>query len=110
MGHAQALLGLKNMTRLRPVRDAVVRRRLSVRRTEALVLRENTSVENLERPSPACSPIETAFETTLGARVRFCKKGSRTICTLSFPSAERFRSFPEKLGIRPDALPDGGPP
>ncbi len=110
MGHARALLGLKDATRLRPVRDAVVRRSLSVRRTEALVLRENTSPEKLERPSSARSPIETALESTLGARVRFRKRGSRTTCTLSFPSTERFRSFLEKIGIPPDALPDGGPP
>jgi ParB family chromosome partitioning protein len=77
MGHARALLGLKEPAQQKAVAQKVVAKGLSVRETEALVRRlqaepvEARPQERPDRPDPDIHRLEEDLSQRLGTMVRF---------------------------------------
>jgi ParB family chromosome partitioning protein len=91
-GHARALLGLEKAADQLRARDLVVKRRLTVRATEALVrrLRRGTAGPG-GRPrtgDPNLRALEDQLRVALGTKVRIERNGKRGTLEISFFSDE----------------------
>jgi ParB family chromosome partitioning protein len=80
-GHARALLGLATEAAIDALADKVIRGRLSVRATEALVrgakTKPKTSAETAATKSPAVRDLEARLSRALGAKVEVRDAGNR---------------------------------
>lgn len=91
-GHARALLGLEKAADQLRARDLVVKRRLTVRATEALVrrLRRGTAGPG-GRPrtgDPNLRALEDQLRVALGTKIRIVRNGKRGTLEISFFSDE----------------------
>jgi ParB family chromosome partitioning protein len=91
-GHARAILGLEKPAEQLRARDAVVKRGLSVRETEALVRRlrgrESSRTTSQRTANPNLSALEDQLRTSLGTKVRIVRSGARGTLEISFFSGE----------------------
>jgi ParB family chromosome partitioning protein len=91
-GHARALLGLDKTTDQLKARDIIVKRRLSVRSTEALVRRLRLGAEaSSRRPlsgDPNLQALEDQLRVALGTKVRVVRDGKGGTLEISFFSDE----------------------
>ena len=91
-GHARALLGLEKSADQLKVRDLVIRRGLSVRRTEALV--RKLRGQNAPRRATSLNKdanlgaLEDQLRTTLATKVRIVRDGRGGVLHISFFSAD----------------------
>jgi ParB family transcriptional regulator, chromosome partitioning protein len=91
-GHARAILGLEKPAEQLRARDAVVKRGLSVRETEALVRRlrgrESSRTTSQRTANPNLSALEDQLRTSLGTKVRIVRSGAGGTLEISFFSGE----------------------
>ncbi len=104
-GHARALLGLSDRSRIAEAADTVVKRELSVRATEELVKKLNTS------PSPAetapkedneiereyYSSLERKISDALGRHVKISHSNHKKSIAVSYNSSEELEELIKKL-------------
>jgi ParB family chromosome partitioning protein len=91
-GHARAILGLEKPAEQLRARDAVVKRGLSVRETEALVRRlrgrESSRTTSQRTANPNVSALEDQLRTSLGTKIRIVRSGAGGTLEISFFSGE----------------------
>jgi ParB family chromosome partitioning protein len=91
-GHARAILGLEKPADQLKARDAVVKRGLTVRATEALVrrLRGKESTTGIRKPGqdPNWGALEDQLRTALGTKVRIARDGAGGTLEISFFSGD----------------------
>jgi ParB family chromosome partitioning protein len=104
MGHARALLGLDEDADLLEARDQVLRKKLSVRETEALVRKiKSFGIVPVKKSPPAPDPqivhLAEELQRALGTQVKIStqKKGGKI--EISYFSADDLNRLLEVLGI-----------
>ena len=100
MGHARALLSLKEEKQAALARD-IVKRKLSVREVEGLVSKENTTTKPKEREGkkdPNTEQIEREISEVIGAttEITIKKKGGGKL-TINFNSPDHLQGILEKI-------------
>ena len=100
MGHARALLSLKEERQAALARD-IVKRKLSVREVEELVSKENTTTKPKEREGkkdPNTEQIEREISEVIGAttEITIKKKGGGKL-TINFNSPDHLQGILEKI-------------
>jgi ParB family chromosome partitioning protein len=87
-GHARALLGLERPADQLKVRDEVVRRRLTVRATEALVRRlrapRRPALPSRRAADPNLGSLEDRLRVALGSKVRIVRQGRGGTLEIAF--------------------------
>ncbi|HUB05611.1 MAG TPA: ParB/RepB/Spo0J family partition protein [Myxococcales bacterium] len=100
MGHARALLAVREEPRLLKLSRMVVRRRLSVREVERLTREERDGKDRArekETPSASTRREEDAMTRALGARVRIHARQGRGRIEVAFSSHEEFARLSDLL-------------
>jgi len=100
MGHARALLSLKEEKQAALARD-IVKRKLSVREVEGLVSKENTTTKPKEREDkkdPNTKQIEREISEVIGATTEITtkKKGGGKL-TINFNSSDHLQGILKKI-------------
>jgi ParB family chromosome partitioning protein len=100
MGHARALLSLGEDLQLQAARE-VVRKRLSVRETEALVRRlQNPKKKTGRRQDPDILRLQNSIGETLGARVKIQHLASgKGKLVISYNNSDEFEGILERLDL-----------
>jgi ParB family chromosome partitioning protein len=100
MGHARALLSLNDDLQLQAARE-VVRAKLSVRETEALVRRLQQPVKKRERRiDPDIQRLQNHIGETLGARVKIQHQASgKGRLVISYNNSDEFGGILDRLGL-----------
>lgn len=100
MGHARALLSLKEDLQLQAARE-VVRKKLSVRETEALVRRLQTPGKKTgRRIDPDIQRLQNQIGETLGARVIIQHQASgKGKLVISYNNSDEFEGILERLDL-----------
>jgi len=100
MGHARALLSLGEELQIQAARE-VVRKRLSVRETEALVRRLRNPKKTTERRlDPDLLRLQNSIGETLGARVKIQHQASgKGKLVISYNSSDEFEGILERLDL-----------
>jgi ParB family chromosome partitioning protein len=100
MGHARALLSLGEELQLQAARE-VVRKRLSVRETEALVRRlQNPKKKSGRRQDPDILRLQNSIGETLGARVKIQHQASgKGKLVISYNNSDEFEGILERLDL-----------
>jgi ParB family chromosome partitioning protein len=87
-GHARALLGLERPADQLKARDEVVKRRLTVRATEALVRRLRAPRHGVTLPRRTADPnqgsLEERLRLALGTKVRIARQGRGGTLEIAF--------------------------
>ena len=101
MGHARALLGLEAVVRQQEAASEVIRRKLSVRETEALVKRLEAGGKKRPARAPAGDIHTQAAEDRLrllfGTRVRIVREGAAGRIEIAFGSEDELIRIYEQL-------------
>ena len=100
MGHARALLSLKEEKQAALARD-IVKRKLSVREVEGLVSKENITTkpkEHADKKDPNTKQVEREISEAIGARTEIIirKKGGGKL-TINFNSPDHLQGILEKI-------------
>ena len=100
MGHARALLSLKEENQAALARD-IVKRKLSVREVEGLVSKENITTkpkEHADKKDPNTKQVEREISEAIGARTEIIirKKGGGKL-TINFNSSDHLQGILEKI-------------
>ena len=100
MGHARALLSLKEENQAALARD-IVKRKLSVREVEGLVSKENITTkpkEHADKKDPNTKQVEREISEAIGARTEIItrKKGGGKL-TINFNSPDHLQGILEKI-------------
>ena len=92
-GHARALLGLETHAEQQAALQKVLRQRLNVRQTEALVQQLRKGEKPRAAPSPEVRALEERFQESLGTRVHLWtgRKGGRIV--IYYYSDEEFQAL-----------------
>jgi ParB family chromosome partitioning protein len=100
MGHARALLSLGEDLQLQAARE-VIRKRLSVRDTEALVRRlQNPKKKSGRRQDPDILRLQNSIGETLGARVKIQHQASgKGKLVISYNNSDEFEGILERLDL-----------
>ncbi len=100
MGHARALLSLGEELQVQAARE-VVRKRLSVRETEALVRRlQNPRKKSDRRLDPDILRLQNRIGETLGARVKIQHQASgKGKLVISYNNSDEFEGILERLDL-----------
>jgi ParB family chromosome partitioning protein len=100
-GHARALLGLSDEAAMEPLADKVIRGRLSVRATEALVRGARKTPASSERATAAKSAsvrdLETRLSRALGTRVEVRDAGNKGEVAIAYADLDALDRLIEKL-------------
>ena len=100
-GHARALLGLSDEAAMEPLADKVIRGRLSVRATEALVREARKSPATSERATRAKSAsvrdLEARLSRALGTRVEVRDAGNKGEIAIPYADLDALDRLIEKL-------------
>ncbi len=101
MGHARILAGFKDHSAQKALRDAILKRDLSVRQTEALARRAKTppvgTPASGSHRDPYVRSLEERLKRSLGTKVEIRKRGARGRITLHFYSDEDLDRLLERL-------------
>jgi ParB family chromosome partitioning protein len=104
MGHARALLGLQDRSRVDEAARRVVAGGLSARETEALVRRLNAPAEAASTPAAPADvhtrQAEDRLRLALGTRVRIVRKGHGGHLEIDFVSEDELQRLYEHLTSR----------
>ena len=100
MGHARALLSLKEENQAALARD-IVKRKLSVREVEGLVSKDNITTkpkEHADKKDPNTKQVEREISEAIGARTEIIirKKGGGKL-TINFNSPDHLQGILEKI-------------
>ena len=100
MGHARALLSLKEEKQAALARD-IVKRKLSVREVEGLVSKDNITTkpkEHADKKDPNIKQVEREISEAIGARTEIItrKKGGGKL-TINFNSPDHLQGILEKI-------------
>jgi len=101
MGHARLLAGIKDHSAQKGLRDAIVKRGLSVRQAEAMAKRGKGSpgVGQTNRDGdPYLHSLEDRLKRSFGTKVEIKKRRGRGYITLHFYSDEELDRLMERLG------------
>jgi ParB family chromosome partitioning protein len=101
MGHARALLSLDDRLQVQAARE-VVRKQLSVRKTENLVrrLQQSSKKKGSRRIDPDILRLQNRMAETLGARVNIQHQASgKGKLTISYNNADEFEGILERLDL-----------
>lgn len=99
-GHARALLGAADEATMRALAQKVVRARLSVRQTEALVRAAKNDQKGAKRPaakSPSVRDLETRLEQKLGAKCEVRDKDGKGEIAVRYASWDELDRLLELL-------------
>ncbi len=100
-GHARALLGIQSMPLAKKALKAVVKEKLSVRKTESLVktLTSSKSGSSGKKPSlsPYISQLSDELKKALGTQVRISDKGGKGRIEIEYYSNEELQRLIELL-------------
>ncbi len=102
-GHARALLGLNDKSRISELADTVVLRELSVRAVEELVRKYNAMPEIVEEYED--NPVERAYykslekkmSEALGSRVKISHSNRKKAITIAYKDADELSELIKKL-------------
>ncbi len=104
MGHARSLLSLETEEDMVEASDEVIRKRLSVRETEALV-KKIKNFESAPAPKktaarePWVDQLEETLQQSLGTKAKLSPKGKGGRLEIHYSSAEELDRLLERLGI-----------
>jgi len=102
MGHARLLAGIKSPGDQRRVRDAVIKKGLSVRQAEALVRKTKTAgASSGRRPASRDAYMESLsddLKRSLGTKVEINRRGRRGRIIIHFYSDEELERLLDRLG------------
>jgi len=101
MGHARLLAGLKNSEDQWTLRNAIIKRGLSVRQSEALAKRGKDSTDTREKGStkdPYLRSLEDNLKRSLGTKVEIKKRGRKGSLVVHFYSDDELGRLLELLG------------
>ncbi|MDZ7697556.1 MAG: ParB/RepB/Spo0J family partition protein [Deltaproteobacteria bacterium] len=101
MGHARLMAGLKSPGDQRRVRDAVIKKGLSVRQAEALVRKTKTGGAPKKRASSRDAYMESLsddLKRSLGTKVEINRRGRRGRIIIHFYSDEELERLLDRLG------------
>lgn len=101
MGHARVLAGVKNSEEQWTLRNAIIKRGLSVRQSEALAKRGKGSTNTREKEStkdPYLRSLEDNLKRSLGTKVEIKKRGSKGSLVVHFYSDDELDRLLELLG------------
>jgi ParB family transcriptional regulator, chromosome partitioning protein len=101
MGHARLLAGLKNSEDQWTLRNAIIKRGLSVRQSEALAKRGKDSTDTREKGStkdPYLRSLEDNLKRSLGTKVEIKKRGRKGSLVVHFYSDDELDRLLELLG------------
>jgi ParB family chromosome partitioning protein len=100
-GHARALLGLVDQAAMEPMADKVIRGRLSVRATEALVRSARKTSASGPRTTPGKSAsvrdLEARLSRALGTRVEVRDAGNKGEIAIGYADLDALDRLIEKL-------------
>ncbi len=104
-GHARALLGLSDKSRIAEAADTVVKRELSVRATEELVKKLNTSPSPAETDIKKDNEVEREYYASLerkitdmlGRRVKISHSDHKKSITVSYKDSSELEELIKKL-------------
>ncbi len=100
-GHARALLGLSDEAAMEPMADKVIRGRLSVRATEALVRDARKTRASGDRATPAKSAsvrdLEARLSRALGTKVEVRDSGNKGEIAIGYADLDALDRLIEKL-------------
>jgi len=104
MGHARALLSLEEEGDMVEASDEVIRKRLSVRDTEALVKKiknfEGVKVKKVEKkPDPNLESLTGAMKQALGTNVKLSPKGKGGQIVITYHDLEELDRLLELFGV-----------
>jgi ParB family chromosome partitioning protein len=91
MGHARVIAGLKDPAQQKKIRDAVVRRSLSVRQVETMAKKAgqiHRPKSPKPRPDPYLESLADDLKRSLGTKVEITKQGNGGRITVYFYSNE----------------------
>ena len=102
-GHARALLGAADATTIADLAERVIRGRLSVRQTEALVRSKSGKKGNappgkLGAKSPAIRDLETRLSRALGTKVELRDAGNKGEIAIPYADLDALDRVVERLG------------
>jgi ParB family chromosome partitioning protein len=101
MGHARLLAGLKNSEDQWSLRNAIIKRGLSVRQSEALAKRGKGSTNTGEKRSasdPYIRSLEDNLKRSLGTKVEIKKRGKKGTVVVHFYSDDELDRLLELFG------------
>ena len=101
MGHARLLAGLKNSEDQWSLRNAIIKRGLSVRQSEALAKRGKESTSKDKKGSakdPYLRSLEDNLKRSLGTKVEIKKRGKKGSVVVHFYSDDELDRLLELLG------------
>ena len=101
MGHARLLAGLKKSEDQWTLRNAIIKRGLSVRQSEALAKRQTSSTNKLGKGSardPYLQSLEDNLKRSLGTKVEIKKRGKKGTVVVHFYSDDELDRLLEHLG------------
>ena len=102
-GHARALLALEKIEQMMTVREQILKRRLSVRETEALVKKINRIPKqknrDAEKDKAYFESLSDAMTRTLGAKVRIVHRGRRRI-EISYTNNDELERLLNVMGVK----------
>jgi ParB family transcriptional regulator, chromosome partitioning protein len=98
-GHARALLGLEGDAKMIDLADQIIKKRLSVRATEALVRgsRKKPSTGGLAQKSPAVRDLEARLTRALGTKVLVEDQGNHGEVVIPYANLDALDRLIDKL-------------
>jgi ParB family chromosome partitioning protein len=97
MGHARALLGLKDEASIKDAFDSMRGKKMSVRDVERAVLTRKTRTHGTVNRDPLLFSYEEALRSSLGTKVNITKKKSKGTILISYYSDEELKRLVAQL-------------
>jgi ParB family chromosome partitioning protein len=100
MGHARVLVGLKDPTEQKEIRDLIIRKGLSVRQVEGLVKKKKAPVKSASQPTEEeyyFMSLADGLKRSLGTKVDIKRRGKQGTIIISFYSDEELERLLDLL-------------
>jgi ParB family chromosome partitioning protein len=100
-GHARAILGLQSLSKAKEILEAIIRDKLSVRRTEVLVKKLSEDKRAVIKPNevnPYIKHLTDELKKALGTKVKIIDKGGKGRIEIEYYSNDELERIIEILG------------
>ncbi len=100
-GHARAILGLQSLSKAKEILEAIIRDKLSVRRTEVLVKKLSEDKRAVIKPNevgPYIKHLTDELKKALGTKVKIIDKGGKGRIEIEYYSNDELGRIIEILG------------